>query len=128
MRDVVFMIGGNALQSANRNGLAVDAAAPARRLARTVAGTPQDSREHVGLPIEDIRIVEAALRDHPDVFRHVRVRGTRPLAVDDAVVIVRVRRIRTIHGFPRNYIGSNRYAVESDGFSRRCWRWRSRRR
>ena len=97
------MIGGDALQPADRDGLAVDAAAAARRLARAIAGAAKNAREHVRLAIEDVGVIEPALRDHPDVFRDVRMRGTRPLAVDDLVVVIRVRGIRPIHDFPELY-------------------------
>ena len=95
--DVVLVIGGHALQAADRDGLAVDASTPARRLARTVAGAAQDAREHVRLAIQDVGIVELAVRDHPDVFRNVGVRGARPLTVDDLMVVIRVRSIRPLH-------------------------------
>ena len=43
--DVVLVIGGDALQAADRDGLAVDAAAAARRLARAIAGAAENARE-----------------------------------------------------------------------------------
>ena len=99
--DVVLVIGGDALQPADRDGLAVDAAAAARRLARAIARAPEDAREDVRLAIEDVGIVEPALRDHPDVFRHVGVRRGRPTGSRRRLmVVVRIRRIRPVHDFP----------------------------
>ena len=43
--DVVAEVGGDALEPADRDRLAVDAAAAARRLARSVAGAAEDARE-----------------------------------------------------------------------------------
>ena len=43
--DVVLVVGGDALQAADRDRLLLDAAAPAGRLARPVAGAPEDARE-----------------------------------------------------------------------------------
>ena len=89
--DVAAMIGGDALQPADRDRLPVDASAPARRLARPVAGAPEDAREDVRLAVEHVGVGVAPLRDQPDVFGDVGVRRARPLAVDDLVVVVRVR-------------------------------------
>ena len=94
------MIGGDALQPADRDRLAVDAAAAAGRLARPVAGAAEDAGKDVRLAVDHVGVFETPLRDHPDVFRDVGVRGARPLAVDDLMVIIRVRSIRPIHDFP----------------------------
>jgi hypothetical protein len=56
--DVVLVIGGDALQPADRDGLAVDAAAAARRLARAIAGAARDSGKDVRLAIEDVGVIE----------------------------------------------------------------------
>ena len=95
--DVAAMVGGDALQPADRDRLAVDAPAPARRLARPVARAPEDAREHVRLAVEHVGVGEPALRDQPDVFRDVGVRRTGPLAVDDPVVVVRVANVGWTH-------------------------------
>ena len=39
-------------------------------------------------PVDHVGVGIAALRDQADVFRHVGVRRARPLAIDDAVVVV----------------------------------------
>ena len=105
MPNLVTVIGGDALQPADRDGLAVNAAAAARRFARAVARAPQNPGKNVGLPIEDIRIVEPALRDHPDVLRDVRVGRTGPLAIHDAVVVIRMTDVSWAH-LPKDYRGS----------------------
>ena len=43
--DLAAMVGGDALQPADRDRLAVDASAAARRLARPIAGAAEDARE-----------------------------------------------------------------------------------
>ena len=48
--DVVLVIGGDALQAADRDRLAVDAAAAARRLARPVAGAARGCPETRSTP------------------------------------------------------------------------------
>ena len=88
--DVVAMIRGDALQPADRDRLLLDAAAPAGRLAGPVADAPEDRREHVRLAIHHVGVGEVALRDEADVFRDVGVGGTGPLAIDDAMEVVRV--------------------------------------
>src|SRR5690349_10461121 len=65
-------------------------AAAARWLTGPIAGAAQDSRKDVRLPIEEIRLRVPALGDEANVFRHVRVRRTRPLAVDDLMVVLRI--------------------------------------
>ena len=97
MLHLAAVVGGDALQAADRDRLAVHAAAAARRLAGAIAGAPENAGEHVRLAIEHVRVGEPPLRDQPDVFRDVRVRRTRPLAVDDLVVVVGVFHLGTVH-------------------------------
>src|SRR5258706_107303 len=74
----------------------LDAPAAARGLAGTIARAPEDPREHVGLPVDHVRIAVPALGDEPDVFRDGRMRRTCPLAVDDFVEIVGISDIRRL--------------------------------
>src|SRR5665647_498202 len=87
--DVVLEIGGHALEPADRHRLVLDAHAPAGRLARTVAGAPENSRKHVRFPIDHVGVGIAARRDQPDIFRNGCVGWTGPLAIDHLVEIVR---------------------------------------
>ena len=85
---------------------------PAGRLARPIAGAPEDSRKDVGLPIEQVGVREPSLRDEADVLRHVRVRGTRPLTVHHAVVVVGVANVGRLHqgviiGHPAKRLGTD---------------------
>ena len=57
----------------------------------------ENPRKDVRLPIDDVGITEAPLRDQPDVFRHVRVRRAGPLAIDDLVVVVGMSGIGRVH-------------------------------
>ena len=60
---------------------------------------PRMPGKHVRLAIEEVRLGEAPLRDQPDVFGHVGVRRTRPLAVHDLVVVARIGDVRRLHQF-----------------------------
>ena len=57
----------------------------------------EDARKHVGLPIDEVRVGEAALGDQPDVFRDIGVGRTGPLAIDHTVIVVGVRGICRFH-------------------------------
>ncbi len=86
--DVFLVVGGDALQPADRDRLLLDAPAPAGRLAGAVAGAPENPGKHVGLPVDHVGVAVAARRDQPDVFGNGRMRGARPLAIDDLVKVV----------------------------------------
>ena len=98
--EALFPVGGDALQSADRDrlGLAaaafLDATAPARRFAGTIAGAPEDSREHVRRPVDHVRVGIAPGRDQADVFGHRGVGRAGPLAIDDFVEVVGDRDVR----------------------------------
>jgi hypothetical protein len=95
--DVVLVIGGDALEAADCDGIFFDAAAAACGLARAVAGASENPRKHVGLPIDHVGVAVAAFGDQSDVFRDRRVCRTGPLAVDDFVKVVRCRDIGRFH-------------------------------
>lgn len=90
MADVTAMIGGDALQAADRDGLAIQSSTPAGGFARAVAGTPEDSGEYVRLPVNHVRIGVASLSNQPDVFRHIGMRRACPLTIDNFVEIIRI--------------------------------------
>ena len=95
--DVVSMIRRDALQPADGHGLVFDPPAPAGGLARPVADSPKDAREHVGRPIHHVGVGELALGDQPDVFRNIGVCRAGPLAVDHFVEIIRLAGIGRFH-------------------------------
>src|SRR5262249_47838351 len=95
--NVVLEIGGDPFQAADRDRILLDAAAPASRLARPIARAPEDSREHVGLPVDHVGVAVATCRDQPDVFRHGRVCRTGPLAIHHLVEVVRRRNVGRFH-------------------------------
>ncbi len=95
--DVVLEVGGDALEAADRDRLLLDPAAPAGRLARPVAGAPEDARKHVRLPIDHVGVAVATRRDQSDVFGNRRVCRTGPLAVHDLVEVVRRRNVGRFH-------------------------------
>src|SRR5215475_6248885 len=99
MKDVVLQIRRDALEPADRHRLGLEAlampiavrgpffhsSATARRLARSVAGPPQDAGEDIRLPVDHEGVAVAPRRDQPDVFRNGGMGGARPLAIDDLV-------------------------------------------
>ena len=95
--DIVAQICRDPLQSADRDGLSIDAGTAARGLARAVTGAAKDAGEDVRLPVEQIRLGESPLRDQPNVFGHVRVCGTRELAVDNLMVVFRIVDVCGLH-------------------------------
>src|SRR6185312_5178922 len=84
-------------QPADRHRLLLDPSAPAGRLARTVAGAPENSREHVRLPIDHVGVGIALRRDQPDIFRHRRMGRTGPLAIHHLVEIFGIRDLGRLH-------------------------------
>src|SRR6185437_5697535 len=84
----VLVIGGDALQAADRHRLVLDAAAPEGRLARPVAGPAEDAGEDVRRPVDHIGVAVALRRDQPDVFGYRGVGRAGPLAVDHLVEII----------------------------------------
>jgi hypothetical protein len=94
--DVVLEVGGDALQSADRDGLGLgglrflDAAAPACGLARSIARAAENSREHVRFPVDEIGVGVAACRDQADVLGNWGVGGACPLAIDNFMEVVRI--------------------------------------
>ena len=95
--DVVLVVGGDALQAADRHRLLLDAYAPAGRLARAVAGAPENSGKHVGLPVDHVGVAVATGRDQPDVFRYRSVRRASPLTIHDLVEVIGRRNVGIFH-------------------------------
>ena len=95
--DIVLEIGGDALQAADRHRLLLDAAAPAGRLARPVAGPSQNARKDIGFPVDHVGVAVAACGDQTDVFGNRRMRRAGPLTIHHFVEIVRDRNIGWFH-------------------------------
>ena len=95
--DVIPVIGGDAFQSTNRDGLVFYAAPATRRLAGTIADAAEYSREYVRFAILHIRIAEPPLGDQADIFRHVGMSRTAVLAVDDLVEILGIGDVSRLH-------------------------------
>src|SRR5215217_1625009 len=64
-------------------------AAAAGRLARSVAGPPENPREDVGLPVDHVGIGVPPLGDQADVFWNRRMGRAGPLAIYDLVEVFR---------------------------------------
>ena len=95
--DIVAQIGGNPLESADGDGLLLDATPPASRLAGTIAYATEDSREDIRVAIHHVGLGESAFSDQADVFRDIGVGRTGPLAINDSMIVVGIRSISWFH-------------------------------
>ena len=109
--DVVLVVGGDALEPADRDRLLFNATTPAGRLAGSVAGPAEDAREDIGLPVDEVGVAITAGGNKPDIFRHRRVRRASPLAVDDLVKIVGIAGIGRRHAVPRGSVARGAVSV-----------------
>src|SRR5215510_5341182 len=94
---VVFIVRRDSFQAADRHRLLLYADPPAGRLARAVAGAPQNSWKHIGTPVDHVGVGITPLRDQADIFRNRGVRGTGPLAVHDLVEVITRRNVGILH-------------------------------
>ena len=101
--DVVAIIGGDALQTADGDRFSFDPPAATRRFAGSVADAPEYAGEDVGLTIDQIGVRESTLRDQPDVFRNIGMGRAGPLAIDDTMKIVRISSIGWFHRYLAPY-------------------------
>ncbi len=96
LADVVLVVGADALQPADRDGLRLlgialfHATASARGLAGPIARAAENAGEDVRFPVDHVGIAVAACRDQPDVFGDGGMGGARPLAIDNFMKIVGV--------------------------------------
>jgi len=93
------MIRSHPLQAADGDGLLLDAATPARRLAGAIADPAENAREYVGFTIDHVGLRELALGDEPDVFGNVGMSRTGPLTIDDTMIVVRIPGIGRFHRY-----------------------------
>ena len=98
--DIALVIGADPFQTAYRHGLFFGSHPATGRFAWPIAGTPENAREYVGIPVQHVGFGVTLLGDKPNVFRHRRVRRTRPLAVDDFVEVVGVEYVGRLHNLP----------------------------
>ena len=102
--DVVLVVGGDALQPADGDGLGLalavtallDAAPATGGLAWAVAGTPENPGKDIRFPVDEVRVAIATRRDQANVLGNRGVGGARPLAIDDLVEIVGIGDIRRL--------------------------------
>jgi len=97
LADVVAMVCSDSFQAADGDGFVFDPPAPAGRLTGPVTHTAKNAGKYIGFPIEHVGVSELALCDQADIARNVRMRGTRPLAVDDLVKVFRIGSIGWLH-------------------------------
>ena len=93
------MIGRHSLEPANCYRFFFDPAAATGRFAGPIANAAEDAREHVGLPIEHVRIGKLPLSYQADVARDIRMGRTGPLAIDDLMEILRFACICWLHAY-----------------------------
>ena len=93
------MIGGDALQTADRDRFGFDAAASARRLAGPIADAAENAGKDVRFTVDQIGLRELSLRDEPDVFGNVGMGRAGPLAIDDAMKVIRISGIGRFHRY-----------------------------
>ena len=92
------MVSRNALQSANGNRLFVKPGSSACWLAWTVTGSTENSRKNVGMTVDEVSVIDPSLGDKPNIFGHVGVSRTSPLAIHDFMEVVGILDIRPLHG------------------------------
>ena len=98
-RYVIPMVGGDALQPANGDGLVFDPSAPAGRLAGTIADTTENAGKYVGTAVKHVGVGKTPLGNEADIAWNIRVRRTGPLTVDDLMKIVRIGLVCWLHAY-----------------------------
>ena len=91
------MVCRDALEPADGNRFFLDTSSPARRLARPVASAPQSAGKNVRVAIEELGIVITAFCDQSQVAGNVCMGRTRPLAIDNLVVVTWIGYVRRSH-------------------------------
>jgi hypothetical protein len=86
--DVTLVIGGDALEAADGDGLFFHPDAAAGWLTGAIAGASEDPWKDVRIPVDHECVGVSSGGDQTDVFRYRGVGGTGPLAVDHLVEVV----------------------------------------
>ena len=76
--------------------------ASASRLAGSIADSTENSREDIGVAVNEVGFGEPPLGDEADVFRYIGVGRAGPLAIHDLVKIVGMRGVRRRHTTPES--------------------------
>jgi hypothetical protein len=87
------MIGSHTFQAADGDRFFFNATAAAGGFTGSVAGAAEDARKDIGLPVDHICIVVAALGDHPDILRDGGVGRTGILTINDFMEILGILKI-----------------------------------
>ena len=93
------MVGGDALQAADRDGFFFYTCTATRGLARAIAYAPENAGENIGLAVDEVRVRELTLSDQSNVFGYIRVSGASPLTIDDAMKVIRISGIGRFHRY-----------------------------
>src|SRR5690606_5227577 len=91
-----LVVGGDALEAADGDGLFLDPAATAGGLAGAVTGAAEDAGEYVGFPVDHVGVVVTTLGDQTDVFGNRGVRWAGVLAINNFVEIFRILDVRRL--------------------------------
>ena len=87
----------HAFETADGNRFFVGASAPAGRFARPVADTAKYAGKDIAFAVQYISIGKSTLGNFADVFGHICMCRTGPLAVHDLVKIIRVTYVGGLH-------------------------------
>ena len=125
--DVVLLVGGDALQAANRYRFGFDvpafallhAPAATCRLTRPVTSAAKNSGKDIGLPVDHVGVAVTPSGDQPNVFGNRSMGRTRPLAIDNLVKVIRCRDIRRLQTFSSVAGATRRFAfIRRSGLSK----------
>src|SRR5438445_2035882 len=105
------MVGADALQAADRDGLGLTlrriatvvflhTPAPACGFARAIAGAPENSGEDVRFPVDEIGVAIASRCYQADVFGDGSMGRASPLAIDDFMEVIGNANIGWLHPLP----------------------------
>src|SRR5260221_6127214 len=109
--DVALGVSRDPLQPADRHRFLLDQAAAAGRLARTIAGAPQNAGKDVGFPIDRPGLGVFLVRDQADVFGHRRMCRAGPLAIDNLMEVVGIPDLgRLQNASPAGRLSSDPYS------------------
>jgi hypothetical protein len=91
------VIRGNPFKPADCHRFFVGASTPAGGLTRAIADPAENAGENVALAVLNIGVGKLTLGNLADVLRHICVRWTGPLAIDNLVEVIWIIRIGGLH-------------------------------
>src|SRR5258708_28316843 len=104
MMAIFAVIGSGTFQPANSNGLTVNFIATTNRLAGTSASTTKHARHDVAITVQQIRLVEARLRDQTNIGRNIGMGWTPNLAGNICLIPVKRSYDSLVSRFPLTHL------------------------